>query len=152
PPPLLRPALSPRRRPWHAPRAAPSPRGSSRAASPCRPLSGSSIAALVLAEGMVLGRGKPARHLRCQLLLSPGHPLIAHRLVLGRVRLRAVSATCPSFTSPAFSHSRSTCANKRDSAPRCRRRNSLTVRKSGGSSATIIRKSVRYRHALAIRR
>jgi hypothetical protein len=62
------------------------------------------------------------------------------------------SATCPSFTSPALSHSRKTCVNNPDSAAKCRLRKSLTVRKSGGSSATIIMKSVRSRHALAIRR
>jgi hypothetical protein len=62
------------------------------------------------------------------------------------------SATCPSFTNPAFSASFNTCTNRSASALRCRRRNSEIVRKSGGSPATIIMKSTRSTAALAIRR
>lgn len=62
------------------------------------------------------------------------------------------SATCPSFTSPAFPASCSTCTNSPASAVRCRRRNSAMVRKSGGSPATIIMPSARSTAARAIRR
>jgi hypothetical protein len=62
------------------------------------------------------------------------------------------SATCPSFTRPAFSASFNTCTNKAASAFRCRLRKSEIVRKSGGSPATIIMKSARSTVALAIRR
>jgi len=63
-----------------------------------------------------------------------------------------LSATCPSFTSPARSHSLGTCTNSADNAARWRRRNSEMVRKSGASSATIAVKSTRSAYALAIRR
>src|ERR1035441_5306658 len=48
------------------------------------------------------------------------------------------SATWPSLTSPAVSHNFRTCRNSAPSAFKCRLRKSLIVRKSGGSSATII--------------
>jgi len=62
------------------------------------------------------------------------------------------NATCPSFTSPTASHSLRTCTNRTFSADRCRLRKSEMVRKSGGSPATIIMKSARSLHALAMRR
>jgi hypothetical protein len=62
------------------------------------------------------------------------------------------SATWPSFTNPAFSASFNTCTKSAAKAFKCRRRNSLIVRKSGGSPATIIMKSARSTAALAIRR
>jgi hypothetical protein len=53
---------------------------------------------------------------------------------------------------PGRTASRKTCANRAASAFRRRRRNSLSVRKSGASPATIIMKSARSTEALARRR
>ena len=54
--------------------------------------------------------------------------------------------------SPACSHSLRTCANRPASAFKWRLRKSETVRKSGGSTPTMLVKSTRSRAALPIRR
>src|SRR5215217_7258665 len=111
------------------------------------------VAALVAVEPVVLRIGrfgslKPAVDFGLELRLPLLHALVAHGFVLGGV----ASATCPSFTKPACSASCNTCTNRSASLLRWRRRNSEIVRKSGGSPATIIMKSARSTHALAIRR
>ena len=65
---------------------------------------------------------KPAIHFGAKLRLTRLHAFVAHRLVFGGVRLdlRAVerAEACPSFASPAFSASFSTCKNSLPSGGR----------------------------------
>ena len=61
-------------------------------------------------------------------------------------------ATCPSFTSPALSHSRSACTNSFPSASRCTSRKSFTVVKCGCSPPAITRNATSSYVARASRR
>jgi hypothetical protein len=58
----------------------------------------------------------------------------------------------PKLRQPGRSHSLRTCTNSCLNAGKCRLRKSEMVRKSGASPATIIMKSARSVHALAMRR
>ena len=83
--------------------------------------------------------------------LAPGVPVPPYGQP-SKYEANVVRATCPSFTRPAFSHSSNTCLNSSLRAFRCRLRKSDMVRKSGTSSPTMLMKSTRSPHALAIRR
>src|SRR6185437_6402795 len=104
------------------------------------------VTTLVFAEGLVLlgirrlGGRQHASDLRFQFRLAFLHSFITHRFMFRCVRfdLRASNATWPSLTSPAVSHNFRACRNNSPSAFKWRLRKPLIVRKSGGSSATII--------------
>ena len=82
------------------------------------------------------------------------HALIAHRLVLGGVRLdlRPVERHMAELRQPRPLAQLENLPNRPASAFKWRLRKSETVRKSGGSSPTRLMKSTRSRAALAIRR
>ena len=119
------------------------------------------IAALVAVELVLLRIGRlrrlePAVDLVLQFGLPLVHALVAHRLVLGRIRLDlgAVERDMPEPHQPGFLGELQHLHEQRAaSAVRCRRRNSFEmVRKPGASPATIIMKSACSAAARAIRR
>src|SRR6516165_6247069 len=116
------------------------------------------IAALVAAMQLVLfairrrGRAEPAGNLGFQFRGALRHAAIAHRLVLRCIGLdlAAIKRHMPQLHQAGLYCK--TCWNSSFSAFKCRSRKSEMVRKSGASSPTILMKSTRSRHALAIRR
>jgi hypothetical protein len=84
----------------------------------------------VILFGIGLFRGGQQRiDLLLQARLGFVHALVAHCLVLARVRLDLFPSmdTWPSFTSPASEHSSRACVNRPESASRWRLRNSAIV-------------------------
>jgi hypothetical protein len=111
------------------------------------------VAAPVFAESLVLfgirrlGGRQHASDLGFQFRLAFFHALITHRFMFRRVRfdLRAIERDMAELDRL---RRLAQPQNLQDSAPsafKCRLRKSLIVRKSGGSSATIIKKSFRSR-------